>query len=256
MSVTTSPATAVATTSPATAVATPVHFCTFGSVPDYSRALQTLAAEARDSGYFASITVYTQETLPAKSRERRFMEANRRGYGYWIWKSILLEDMLEKIPEGDIVLYADAGCGISTTPAARANMAAWVSDCLTHPTHRLSFQMGHLAEVWTKADVFTALNATADEFTKTGQHIGGIQMYQNTPENRRFLQTYKAALAADNYHYVTDAPSRVPNPACYRDHRHDQSILSLLFKIHGSANRVDHWQDPDYPVMALRRRRG
>jgi hypothetical protein len=233
-----------------------VHFCSFGSVPDYARALQILEAEARASGYFATVSIYTQENLPAKSRERRFMEVNRRGYGYWIWKGILLEDMMEKVPEGDIVLYADAGCGISTTPTARANMAAWISDCQTHPTHRLSFQMPHVAEVWTKADVFTALGTTADEYTKTGQHMATIQMYQNTPENRRFIQLYKAAMAAENYHYVSDEPSRTSNPPCFKDHRHDQAILSLLFKLHGAANREDHWRNPDFPVMALRRRRG
>lgn len=233
-----------------------VHFCTFGSVPEYVRALQTLTAEAHASGYFATISAYTQENLPTKSRERRFMESHRRGYGYWIWKGILLEDMLSKIPEGDIVLYADAGCGISTTPAARANMASWVSDCLTHPTHRLSFQMPHVAEVWTKADVFASLSATGDEYTKTGQHMATIQMYQNTPENRHFIQLYRAAMAADNYSYVSDEPSRVANPACFKDHRHDQAILSILFKLHGSANREDHWRNPDFPIMALRRRGG
>lgn len=233
-----------------------VHFCTFGSLPEYGRALRTLSDEARASGYFASITAYTQETLPAKSAATRFMKANRRGYGFWIWKSLLLEDMLSKIPEGDIVLYADAGCGISTTPAARANMAAWISDCVSHPTHRISFQMPHIAEVWTKADVFSMMGATTDEYTKTGQHIGGIQMYLNTPENRAFIQLYKSALETDKYHYVSDEPSRIPNPPCFKGHRHDQAILSILFKRHGSANREDHWKDPAFPIIALRRRSG
>jgi hypothetical protein len=184
------------------------------------------------------------------------MAANPRGYGYWIWKSILLEDMLKKIPEGDIVLYADAGCGISTTTAARENMVRWISDCQTHPTHRIAFQMPHLEEVWTKADVFDLLDAHGDEFTKTGQCIGGIQMYQNTPENRVFIRRYAETVAADNYHYVSNAPCRRPNPACFRDNRHDQSISSILFKKYGAAFREDHWKNPDFPIMALRRRHG
>jgi hypothetical protein len=233
-----------------------VHFCTFGSTPHYQRALNTLSREATSSGYFASVTVYTQDSLPAKSHELAFMAANPRGYGYWIWKSILLEDMLKKIPEGDIVLYADAGCGISTTPAARENMARWISDCQTHPTHRIAFQMPHLEEVWTKADVFDLLDARGDEFTKTGQCMGTIHMYQNTSENRVFIRRYAEAVAADNYHYVSDSPCRHPNPECFRDNRHDQSISSILFKKYGAAFREDHWKNPDFPIMALRRRRG
>jgi hypothetical protein len=233
-----------------------VHFCTFGSTPNYRKALDTLSREATASGYFASVTVYTQENLPATAREREFMATHPRGYGFWIWKSILLADMLKKIPAGDIVLYADAGCGISTTTAARENMTRWITDCLTHPTHRLAFQMPHLEEVWTKADVFDLLDACSDEFTKTGQCMGTIHMYQNTPENREFVRIYAEAVAADNYHYVSDATCRRPNPACFRDHRHDQSISSLLFKKHGAAFREDHWKDPAFPVMALRRRQG
>lgn len=233
-----------------------VHFCTFGSIPEYGASILLLAREAKESGYFATVTAYTQQNIPATPAEKEFMFRHRRGYGYWIWKAIIIEDMMKKFPDGDIILYADAGCGISTTPAARTNMEAWISDCVSHPTHRISFQMPHIAEIWTKADVFHMLDASADEYTKTGQHIGGIQMYQNTEENRNFIQLLKTFMWQDNWHYVSDEPSRVANPPCFRDHRHDQSILSILFKKYGSSNREDHWKDPAFPVIALRRRYG
>lgn len=233
-----------------------VHFCTFGSLPTYERALHTLCKEAKESGYFASVTAYTQNNLPANRNELDFMSRNPKGYGFWIWKSILLEDMLSQSPEGDIVLYADAGCGISVTDKARSNMKAWISDCVSHPTHRISFQMTHIEETWTKGDVFVLLGAEGDEFRKTGQHIGTIHMYQNTQDNRAFVRMYKDFVAAETYHHVSDAKSRVRCSRTFKAHRHDQSISSILFKKYGSASRPDHWCDPDFPVVALRQRGG
>jgi len=164
--------------------------------------------------------------------------------------------MLSQSPEGDIVLYADAGCGISVTDKARSNMKAWISDCVSHPTHRISFQMTHIEETWTKVDVFVLLGAEGDEFRKTGQHIGTIHMYQNTQDNRAFVRMYKDFVAAETYHHVSDAKSRVRCSRTFKAHRHDQSISSILFKKYGSASRPDHWCDPDFPVVALRQRGG
>jgi hypothetical protein len=233
-----------------------VHFCTFGNIPQYNRALETLLGEARASGYFASLTAFTQETLPSTEKERIFMRTHSRGYGYWIWKALLLEEMFTKVPEGEFIFYVDAGCGISTTPAARANMAKWIADCEDHPTHRISFQTSFPAEVWTKADLVAYLGATEDCYTKTGQHIAGIQLYKNTPDNRDFVMKWKTIMEIDDFHYVSDEPSRVANPECFRDHRHDQSILSLLFKMHGSKNYSYMAANPDAPIMVLRRRGG
>ena len=33
-----------------------------------------------------------------------------------------------------------------------------------------------------------------------------------------------------DYHYIDDTPSIIPNHSLYKEHRHDQSILSLLIK--------------------------
>lgn len=233
----------------------PVHFCTFGTLPNYTPSIVALCGEASASGYFDTVKSYNQNTIPATEKEKAFMRSNPRGYGFWIWKANVILDMMEHVPLGDIIMYADAGCGISTTPAARAKFTEWVSDVETHPTHRISFQMPHIAETWTKADIFTLLECDAPEYRQTGQHIATIQIYKNTPENQEFVRKYRDYMAADDYHYVSDEPSRVPNAASFRDNRHDQAILSLMFKKWGASNREDHWMDPGFPIMALRRRR-
>ena len=34
----------------------------------------------------------------------------RRGFGYWRWKSHLVDKVLSTLTDGDILVYADAGC--------------------------------------------------------------------------------------------------------------------------------------------------
>lgn len=231
-----------------------IHFCTFGNLPTYTRSVITICNEASESGYFNTVTSYNQNTIPSTEREREFMQTNRRGYGYWIWKANVILDMMMKVPEGDIIVYADAGCGISRTPEARVKFTEWISDVVEHPTHRISFQMPHKEETWTKGDIFDLLECNTPEYRETGQHLATIQIYMNNPDNRAFVRKYKEYMAANNYHYVSDAPSRVPNAPSFRDNHHDQSILSLMFKKWGSAKRDDHWNDPKYPIIAIRRR--
>ena len=226
----------------------PVHLCSFGTIPEYTPLLDRLRIEATASGYFASFTAYTQETLPVTDAERAFILANPRGYGYWTWKVILLLDMLSKVPEGDIVLYVDAGCGIRTTPKARECMNLWIHTVLLHPTHRVAFQLRHLARHWTKMDIFQEFHATDPVITDSGQHMGGIQIYQNTTANRMFLQLYRQALSRRNYRLVDDSPSIAPNFPGFVENRHDQAILSVLYKKLGVASFPDHCDGPDSPV--------
>jgi hypothetical protein len=229
-----------------------IHFCTFGNEPLFSRSVKELCDEAQASGYFDTVTAYNQSIIPEKYSQ--FVQTNARGYGYWIWKPIVLLERMKNSNEGDIIIYADAGCGISTTDRARLQFKDWIHSIKTHPTHRISFQMRHIEETWTKADVFACMGCTTEQYTKTGQHIACIQLYQNTPENKQFLEEQMKYMCMDNYRYLTDVPSTIPNSNTFIEHRHDQSIVSLLLKKYGSCIYEDHWQDYSHPIVTIRRK--
>lgn len=229
-----------------------IHFCTFGNVPAYSRSINELCTEAIQSGYFNTITSYDQSIIP--DEHKTFIQNNPRGYGYWLWKVIIILEQMKNAKEGDIIIYADAGCGISTTNEAREKFKEWIESVKNHPTHRISFQMPHIEETWTKADLFKIMDCDTDEYKKTGQTIGGIQIYQVTQENVAFLNEVLQYMCMDNYHLITDAPSKIPNASTFRDHRHDQSVLSLMFKKKGSHVYEDHWEDYAFPIVAIRRK--
>jgi hypothetical protein len=169
---------------------------------------------------------------------KQFEQNRFRGFGYWFWKPLVILERLSQIPEGDILFYADSGCAIHTNETSQKHFQEWVHDIETHPTHRISFVLSQLEEQYTKGSLLAYMGKTSD---KTGQHMATIQGYKHTPENIAFLQRLIEIASMNDYHYL-------PNSDSFIDHRHDQSIYSLLIKERGSASRPDHFQDTNYPI--------
>jgi hypothetical protein len=230
-----------------------VHFCTFGSEPRFTNTLKKLLAEAEDSGYFDTIRKFNQDDLKLDPSLRAFM-ARSRGYGFWLWKPMVIAEMLVGSSIGDIVVYADAGCGIVSTGKAREVFREWIHDVCTHPTRRLAFQMSFKEEEYTKADVFEAMGCAEPQYKLTGQHIATFQVLMNTTENKELVANWLKWCSLEDFRLVSDQPSRIPNPPGFQGHRHDQSIFSLLVKKFGASVHPDHWNDPNFPIIALRRR--
>ena len=65
---------------------------------------------------------------------------------------------------------------------------------------------------------------------------------------------------ACNYHFVDDSPSIHPNDPSFREHRHDQSIFSLLIKsdkYKDTMNKKSNILDkPCDPILISRKRHG
>jgi hypothetical protein len=229
-----------------------IHFCTFGNTELYTRSLEILREEAEKSGYFNTVNVYTEVDIPEEYHS--FIKENKRGYGYWIYKPLLLLDMFYKTKAGDVIVYADAGCGISTTKEARENWNSWIHDVTTHDSHIVSFQTPHTEEKYTKAELFHLMECNEDKYKKTGIFQASVQIYMNTSENISLIQEQLRIMKYDKYHYLSDAPSYIKNPDTFLDHRHDQSILSLLYKKINTCSREDHYNNYHYPIVTIRRK--
>jgi hypothetical protein len=50
---------------------------------------------------------------------------------------------------------------------------------------------------------------------------------------------YKWYEVGTNYHLIDDSPSKLPNDSRFEEHRHDQSIFSILRRQHGSDIMYD-----------------
>lgn len=231
-----------------------LHFVTFAD-SKYAKTLARIEHEAVNTHAFSHVHTFSENDLGNQfwDKHRSFVESHSRGFGYWIWKPWVVMKTLEKAADGDVIVYADGGCGINTTGIS--NLIRYCSILTGSQDHHiLGFQMSYVEHHWTKMDLFQRLNCRTDAVMKSGQVMATAFLCKKTPDTLRFMQAWYDMCSENNYHYVDDSPSVAPETAEFQEHRHDQSIFSLLCKTMGSAVLGDEVQtnDPAFPIKALR----
>ncbi len=216
----------------------------FGNEKFY-KSLRLLSKEATDLNFFSHIRFYTDHDLKSDaefwSQHGEFIESHHRGYGYWIWKPYIIMKTCLACNPGDIIIYVDGGCSLNKD--ATDTLREYVDMLLSHPDTWLAPTLltNYREEEWTKADLLKYLDY-GNTTNKTMGHIeAGVVMLRNSDRNLKFLQDWFDTATKDNYMYVNDDASIEPNSASFREHRHDQSIYSLLLKKYlndGHANII------------------
>ena len=206
------------------------HFITFGSA-QYEPTLRRIESQAKTSGWFSTVIAYRERDISASaSKEWIFRPENRRGFGYWLWKSEFILRRLREIPDNDYLVYCDAGCTVNAKGVRRWNE---YKTLISPETNKdlLCFQMRHLDIHWTKAETIRICGVdTLDaSVLHTGQIIGGILVLRNTAELRDFYEG-RRRLLLENLQIIDDSPSPGGEQKGFREHRHDQSVMSLSIK--------------------------
>ncbi|MBB5751158.1 hypothetical protein [Prosthecomicrobium pneumaticum] len=148
--------------------------------------------------------------------------AERRGAGYWLWKPAIIADALRASRPGDLVLYTDVAMTLVGDPEPLLALAD------EHPI--VLFEMGGPVpqRLWTKRDCFVSMDADTPAFWENAQLVSGFQLYRAGPEAEAFVA--EMARAFPYRERLTDDPNRLglPNFDGFIEHRHDQSVLTIL----------------------------
>jgi hypothetical protein len=133
--------------------------------------------------------------------------------------------MLKKNPDIDVIVYMDAGCEINHTPESILNFNKYKSELLTYDA--IVFGTGVKENNWTKNEVFRALKTNVvDQGT---EQICATVIIMKRDFAFRFCEKWRYAMKASNYSLITDSIS--DESTDFIDHRHDQSVFSLLCKL-------------------------
>jgi hypothetical protein len=237
-----------------------VSFVTYGD-DLYAPARERLVKEATRTGWFSKVVAHSpQTTQDLRTRYATFFAENKRGGGYWLWKSHIILKELNDTNYGDYLVYCDAGCSLN--PTGKKRFLEYLNLINENSGNSiLTFHMEHQEKTWTKADLGVKLNVTNNpEIWETGQCLGGIMVIRKTPESVKLVLKWIEVATTNNFHYLTDSPSKTPNDPSFKEHRHDQSIFSILTKIHGAKSLKDETYPPDesrikgYPFLATRKK--
>jgi hypothetical protein len=183
--------------------------------------------------------------LKAKSVSAPFVSENqgilalREGAGYWLWKPRIILDALMSCAEDDLVVYADSGSDLRG-PLDRLVASADEYDGVL-------FWNDYPNWMHVKRDAFVLTGTDTPCYHHARQLDAAFLVFRNNARVRAFVQLWLAHCADPRQ--LTDQSNTcgLPNLLGFEAHRHDQSLLTLLYlreqhRLHFKtfARRVKH----------------
>lgn len=213
-----------------------------------------------NDGVFENIWIWNEHALDGAFR-RAYDEFIRRyffrGYGYWIWKPHVVLRALANLRDGDILFYCDVGCSLNVE--GRERFKEYVEMTQRSPSGILGFHLPFPESHYTKYDTLDKLNFVEQSQTSSPQILSGIFFVKKSRKTECFFEEWQRLCLEDDHHHVDDSPSLLPNDPEFVEHRHDQSLFSILMKQRKSLTIPDEsYFEPDwdahrhFPIHARR----
>ncbi len=170
-----------------------------------------------------------------RRRNRAILDAPRGG-GYYLWKPYFYRKAYDELGEGDYLVYIDSG-------AVYVNKIQYLIDCMESEKAALmifSLELERIERCNTKRDAFVLTGCDEPDYTDTPQSIGGYFVCKKAPEVKTYLD--EVLQYAQDIRIISDKPNvmGLPNYEEFTDHRHDQSVISLISKKYG----LKRFRDP------------
>lgn len=225
--------------------------------------LKAIKKEAKESKFFDVIRVYDDHTFDKHywNQYRDWYKNNPRGFGYWIWKPYIIKRELDRISDGDVLVYLDAGCIINSRGKDRYSQYI---ESLSNTNPIICFEHTNcFAKQYNKMDLLDYMELSNNsDFLESRQLMAGILLIKKT-EKTKLLITNWYEIMHNNPRLIDDSSSIKPELDCFKEHRHDQSVFSALcykyglkgfpqsevYPVGGDWGKMD-----EYPFWAARRK--
>lgn len=162
-----------------------------------------------------------------------------RGFGFWCWKPQIILQSLAQIEPGSILLYADIGCEFIKSGAATlvSKLKALAKHDIMVVSHceklEKASNMSFREKIWTKNDIFKHFGVeNSPQITDTCQICATAIFMKNTANTRKIITLWLNTMK-NHFDLIDDSPSKSPNFKDFRRNCHDQSLFSVIAKMHG-----------------------
>lgn len=142
------------------------------------------------------------------------------GAGYWLWKPYIILDALEKVNEGDFVIYLDNSMYFIDNPKPLLELCEKENGILL-----FKHDSSSAIKYFTQQSTFKSMNLNFEEYKNKPMFLAGIQIYKKNAMSIDF--TSKLLEYCMNPECLMDCIS-TDEDKDFKKHKHDMSILSLL----------------------------
>jgi len=211
-------------------------FITYGDIT-FENSRNRLVKEAQDTGIFKRCIGYTPDDLDEEFKAScKSLLSHRKGGGYWCWKPHIVLKTMQSIPENEWILYADAGCTLIQD--RKDQIFEQIAFMDSHNKLVSAYQMNHLEKTWTKGDLFDYFGIIENKDIKdTGQYVGGVFLVKNHEKTQRLFEMM-VKIMSEQPSLIDDSPSSISNDVSFNEHRHDQSLFSIIMKLNPDMTYV------------------
>ena len=218
-----------------------IYLSTFYS-PDLKRSAHRFEAQAEKMKIYDKIFMFTQKDLNDDFKDyvtSLLKLGKKKGYGYWVWQTFFHKKVLSQLNEGDIYHWCDVGCHFNINGKERLReyieitdkkniLAFKYSDPNFDIKNKYKFQI-YCENQYTKADAWEYFNIKGgSDMLKSEQIWSGTFFLKNNSYVKEILNNWKKACNITSL--IDDSLSIKQNHPNFIEHRHDQSMLSLIFK--------------------------
>jgi hypothetical protein len=179
----------------------------------------------RKVGSFDKVISYSPKDIEPEFFQRNVSILSQpRGNGCWLWKPYFIKRSLDLLNPGDFLFYCDSGSYFirPITPL--------IDICNQSGQDLVPFELDHLEREWTKRDTFILMRCDSPKYSDSKQRLATFSLWRKSRFTMDFVAEYLRY--AQDERVLTDMDNQCgyPNYPGFREHRHDQSIFSLLTK--------------------------
>jgi hypothetical protein len=176
-------------------------------------------------GCFDKVISYREKDIDRDFREiNKEILNQKRGGGYWLWKPYFIKKTLDDLKYGDFLFYCDSGSYFINS------IEELVQLCLNKNQDVIPFELTHYEKDWTKRDAFVLMDCENEIYYVTKQRLGGFVLIRKSEISMNFVSEW--LYYSQDKNIITDIENQcgLENFPEFKEHRHDQSIFSLLTK--------------------------
>ena len=142
-----------------------------------------------------------------------------KGAGYWLWKPFFIYKTMKQLDDGDILIYSDSGSIFINSPLPLLK--------ISQKENILLFTNNEPNIKWNKSQCLSQMQCDLEKYLNAPQVAAGFQIYVNNESTRKFVKEWlyyccQPGLIDDSVN------NRTKEYILFKEHRHDQSILTNL----------------------------
>ena len=172
---------------------------------------------------FDEVIGYSENDISSELQRSSIIN-EKRGGGLWSWKPDVILTTLNKMQDGDYLVYCDAGCTLY-------NSKEWNHYWKILENHDIIAQrIYQRTDKWTRRNIIDYFSASIPrKWEKCYQHLATVIILKVSPLTRFFVKEWRN-LMIEHPEMVEDVivKEKGYESDCFIENRHDQAIYSAM----------------------------